>query len=104
MTIVEATTWPREHFDLCGPAFLRFDADGSDEMAFGALTSLLNVGFTGNGVGFDWNRSGEGDLVGNRWADVRDDGSLEGEIAYQKWRRTTFSAEPWPFQQPASCG
>jgi len=32
--IVEAAAWPREHLDVCGPAVLRINADGSSRIAF----------------------------------------------------------------------
>ncbi len=51
--IVDATAWPPEHLDLCGPAFLRIAADGTGEMAFGALTAAVNAGYTASGIDFD---------------------------------------------------
>lgn len=53
-------------------------------------------------IDFDWNGSDEGD-PGQRtsWADIRDDGHLEGEIAYGNGDETTFIAKPWPFS--AAC-
>ncbi len=44
--IVASGAWPRDHLDLCGPAFLRIDADGTGEMAFGALCASVDGGFT----------------------------------------------------------
>jgi hypothetical protein len=41
--IVETGTWPREHLDLCGPAFLQIDATGQGDMAFGC-ESACNIG------------------------------------------------------------
>lgn len=80
--IVEAVAWPREHLDLCGLAFLHIDADGSGEMAFGAHTAVLTVGFTPNGVDLDWNCSdGGGHAQGAGRADLCDDARPEGEIA-----------------------
>lgn len=80
--IVASGAWPRDHLDLCGPAFLRIDADGTGEMAFGALCASVDGGFTPSGVDFDCNGADEGDQVtGTGWADLRDDGWLEGEIA-----------------------
>ncbi|MDG5973024.1 hypothetical protein JAGODDHD_03794 (plasmid) [Sphingomonas paucimobilis] len=100
--IVEAAAWPREHLDLCGPAFLRIDPDGTGEMACGALTAAVNAGFTTSGIEFDWNGSDEGDQIqGNGWADLCEDGSLEGEIAYDNGDQTTSIAEPWHFS--AAC-
>lgn len=94
--IVETGAWPRDHLDLCGPALLRIDADGTGEMAFGALTAAVDGGFTASGIDFDWNGADEGDQVaGSGWADLRDDGRLEGEIAYDNGDETTFIAEPW---------
>lgn len=99
--IVEAAAWPREYLDLCGPAFLRIDADGSGEMAFGALTAALTVGFTPSSVDFDWNGSDGGDHAqGAGWADPCDDAKLEGEIAYDNGNGITFSAKPSPFSAP----
>ncbi|WP_298685850.1 hypothetical protein [uncultured Sphingomonas sp.] len=100
--IVESGAWPRDHLDLCGPAFLRIDADGAGEMAFGALSASLDGGFTPSVVDFDWNGEDEGDQVtGTGWADLRDDGWLEGEIAYDNGDDTTFIVKPWPFS--AAC-
>lgn len=94
--IVETGAWPREHLDLCGPAFLHVDHNGQGEMAFGALDASLNCGFTPDGIDFEWNGADEGDQVsGDGWADLRDDGCLEGEIAYHNGDETTFIAEPW---------
>ena len=100
--IVESGTWPRDHLDLCGPAFLRIDADRTGQMAFAALSASVDGGFTPSGVDFDWNGADEGDQVtGTGWADLRDDGWLEGEIAYNNGDDTTFIAKPWPFS--AAC-
>lgn len=94
--ITGSKAWPRAHLDLCGPAFLRIDASGRGEMAFGALTASVNGGFTVSGINFEWNGADEGDQVnGTGWADLRDDGRLEGEIAYDNGDDTTFIAEPW---------
>lgn len=43
--IIETAARPREYLDLCRPTILRCEADGSGEMAFGALTAALNFGF-----------------------------------------------------------
>ena len=100
--ITESATWPRDHLDLCGPAFLRIDVNGTGEMAFGALTASVDGGFTASGIDFEWNGADEGDQVtGTGWADLRDDGRLEGEIAYDNGDDTTFIAKPWRFS--AAC-
>ncbi len=63
---------------------------------FGALEASLDCGFTPVGIDFDWNGADEGDQVcGEGWADLRDDGYLEGEISYHNGDETTFIASPW---------
>lgn len=93
--IVETGAFPREHLDLCGPAFLHIDATGRGDMAFGALDASLDVSFTPNGIDFEWNGADEGDQIsGDGWADLRDDGCLEGDIAYHNGDEATFIAQP----------
>lgn len=94
--IVETAAWEKQHLDLCGPAFIEVDAEGRGDMAFGALEASLECGFTPNGIDFEWNGADEGDQVsGDGWADLRDDGCLEGEIAYHNGDETTCIAAPW---------
>lgn len=94
--IVETAIWDKQHLDLCGPAFIEIDAQGQGEMAFGALEASLDCAFTPSGIDFDWNGADEGDQVcGDGWAGLRDDGCLEGEIAYHNGDETTFIAAPW---------
>lgn len=61
--IVETVAWPREHLDLCGLAFLPIDANNTGEMAFGAVTTAVNIGFTTGGLDFHWNGSDEGEPI-----------------------------------------
>jgi hypothetical protein len=49
--------------DLCGPAYLRIDADGTGEMASGALCASVDGRFTFDGVDFDWNGADGGNQV-----------------------------------------
>ena len=96
--IIQTEAWDRQHLDLCGPAFIAIGPDGHGEMAFGALQAALDCAFTPSGIDFDWNGADEGDQIdGDGWADLREDGRLEGGIAYHNGDETTFIAEPWPF-------
>ncbi len=101
--IIETAAWDKGHLDLCGPAFIEIDAQGQGSMAFGALEASLDCGFTTGGIDFEWNGADEGDQVaGEGWADLRDDGCLEGKITYHNGDETTFVAAPWtPFS--AAC-
>jgi len=100
--IIQTEVWDRQHLDLCGPAFIAIGPDGHGEMAFGTLEAALDFAFTPSGIDFDWNGADEGDQAeGDGWADLREDGRLEGEIAYHNGDETTFIAEPWHFS--AAC-
>lgn len=100
--IIHTEAWDRPHLDLAGPAFITIHADGRGEMAFGALEAAVDCGFTPSGIDFEWNGADEGDQVsGEGWANLRDDGHLEGEISYRNGDETTFVAAPWSFS--AAC-
>lgn len=80
----------------CGRAILQIDATGKGDFAFGALEATLHGGFNPNGIDFEWNGPDESDQVSSDgWTDLRDDGCLQGELAYQNGDETTFIAEPW---------
>jgi hypothetical protein len=75
---------------------VKIDTKGLGDMAFRALEAPLDCGFTSTGIDFKWNGADEGDQVaGDGWDDLRDDGCLEGEIAYHNGDETTFIAVPW---------
>jgi hypothetical protein len=94
--IVETAAWDKQHLDLCGPAFIEIDVQDRGEMAFGALNAALDCGFNSIGIDFEWNGADEGDQVsGDGWADLREDGCLDGEIAYNNGDETTFIAALW---------
>ncbi|HEV2080446.1 MAG TPA: hypothetical protein VGR19_11200 [Allosphingosinicella sp.] len=74
--IVETTLWDRAHLDLVGPAFIALDGKGGGEMAFGALTAVLDCRGTSQAVDFTWNGADEGDQVsGGGSAELQPDGS-----------------------------
>ena len=94
--IVETALWDRPYLDLCGPAVIEIDLQGRGNMAFGALDASLDCGFTPSGIHFDWNGADEGDQIsGDGWAELQDDGCLEGEIIFHNGDETTFIAVPW---------
>jgi hypothetical protein len=94
--IVEMPTWPVDHLDLCGPAYIELDGAGHGELAFGALTATLDCATTPSGVDFDWCGFDEMDEVtGDGWVELQDDGSLIGEFAYGNGDESTLRARPW---------
>ena len=83
--IVAADLWERGYLDLCGPAMLDIRADGSGEIAFGALQASLDLAYGHRDVSFDW--EGDDDMHevrGSGSAELLDDGSLEIEFEYHR--------------------
>ncbi len=68
-------------YDMAGPgSFIRFDEDGG-EFALDCLTGSIHGRCEGDAVEFTWDGNDEMDEAsGHGWAELCDDGSLEGEI------------------------
>jgi len=61
-------------------AYILFDEDGG-EFAFDCLTGSIHLASDGEAVEFDWQGNDEMEQTsGDGWAELQDDGSLEGEI------------------------
>jgi hypothetical protein len=61
-------------------AYILFDEVGG-EFAFDCLTGAIHGSSDGDAVQFDWEGNDEMDPAsGDGWAELQDDGSLEGEI------------------------
>lgn len=83
--IVEADLWDREFLDLVGPTMLTIRADGSGEIAFGAVQASLDIDYAPSMVFFTWFGFDEMDeVMGTGSAELLDDGSLEIEFAYHR--------------------
>lgn len=94
--IVEMPTWPADHLDLIGPAYIEFDGSGHGELAFGALTATLDCSMTPDGVDFEWHGFDEMDEVaGEGWVELQADGSLTGEFDYNNGDESTLRARKW---------
>jgi hypothetical protein len=82
--IVKADLWDRDHLDLCGPAMIIINANGSGDISFGAMTASLDIAYSRDDVGFTWAGSEEGDQVeGDGDAELQTDGSLLITFAYR---------------------
>jgi hypothetical protein len=68
-------------YDMAGPtAYIQFDADGG-EFALDCLTGAFHGACEDDTVDFDWQGNNEMDPAsGEGWAELLQDGSLEGEI------------------------
>jgi hypothetical protein len=69
-------------FDMAGPGSYILFAEDSGEFVLDCLTGSIHGRGEGNAVAFTWNGSDEMEPAsGHGWAEMLDDGSLEGEIA-----------------------
>jgi hypothetical protein len=94
--IVEMALWDADFLDLSEPAFIELDGKGSGEFAFGGVSATLRCTDGVDDVEFTWDGSDEGDEVcGDGWAELQDDGSLDGEISFRNGDESTFKARPW---------
>ncbi len=82
--IIKADLWGRDHLDLCGPATIIINANGTGEINFGAMTASLDIAYSREDIGFLWNGSDEGDQVeGDGDAEIQKDGSILINFAYR---------------------
>jgi len=62
-------------------AYIQFDDEGG-EFVIDCLTGAVHAACEGDGVEFDWQGNDELEPAnGDGWAELQDDGSLEGEIS-----------------------
>lgn len=94
--ITEMELWDREFIDLLGPGYISFDDQGGGEFRFGAVTGILDCGYAKVSIHFTWDGNDEMDEAsGEGWAELQDDGSLNGEISFHHGDESTFIAIRW---------
>lgn len=83
-------------------AYILFDEDGG-EFAFDCLTGSIHGACDADAVQFEWQGNDEMEPAnGDGWAELRDDGSLEGEISLANGDDIPFIARRSRLlQQPA---
>lgn len=73
-------------------AYILFDGAGG-EFAFDCLTGSIHGACDGDAVGFGWQGNDEMEPAeGDGWAELQDDGSLEGEICLLNGNNIPFIA------------
>jgi hypothetical protein len=78
--------------DMMGPAYIRFGVSGG-EFAFGCVIGAIHGTIEGDSVDFTWSGSDEMDQIdGEGWAELQDDGSLEGQICFHAGDEANFTA------------
>ena len=93
--IVEMPDYQRDYPDMVEPAYILFDKSGG-EFAFGCVTGAIQGTVGGNAVAFTWSGCDEVDEVsGEGWAEIREDGALEGEISFLNGDDAIFIARRW---------
>lgn len=91
--IIETDLWDKDYLDMLEPAHITFQANGTGEFAFGAVSASLQCYYASDGVSFTWTGSDEMDEVsGDGSADLADDGTLEGEICFHNGDEAEFKA------------
>jgi len=80
-------------YDMAGAgSYILFD-QGGGEFALDCLTGSIYGACEGEAVEFEWDGNDEMDKAsGSGWAEMRDDGSLEGEISLQNGDDIPFIA------------
>jgi hypothetical protein len=107
--ITEMEPWDQDAVDLVGPATIRFNGDGTGQLAFIAVTGTLDGHFTAKagrpGFTFTWEGFDEGDPVSGRgWAVVEADGRLFGRIYVHQGDDAAFTAVREPMVSLPSRG
>jgi hypothetical protein len=92
--IVKADLWGRDHLELCGPAMIIINANGTGDTSFGAMTASLDIAYSSHDVGFTWDGCEEGDQVeGEGGAEIQKDGSLLINFAYRHGDKAVLIAK-----------
>ena len=81
--IVQMDLGDKEYLDMPGPAHITFQAKGHGEFAFGCVQATMTCDFAKRTAFFTWEGFDEMDPVhGDGSAEITDDETLEGEIAF----------------------
>jgi hypothetical protein len=93
--IVEMPDYVNDYPDMVEPAYIMFNKSGG-EFAFGCVTGAIHDIAEGNAIDFAWSGSDEMDEVfGDGWAELREDGRLEGQICFHGGDEADFLARRW---------
>jgi hypothetical protein len=93
--IVEMPDYQSDFPDMVESAYILFDKSRG-EFAFGCVTGEIHGTASGNAVEFTWSGSDEMDETsGEGWAQLREDGALEGQISFLQGDEANFIAHRW---------
>lgn len=85
--------WDRGYLDMLQPAFIRFERAGRGEMRFGCVVAGLEASCGADDAEFTWHGHDELDEAsGDGFAELDQDGTLTGEIDFERGDTATFKA------------
>ena len=80
-------------YDMAGPSSYILFAEYGGDFALDCLTGSIHGGCEGDAVAFTWDGSDEMEpATGHGWAEIRADGSLQGEISLEGGDDISFIA------------
>ena len=93
--IVEMPDYVEDYPDMMEPAHILFDKSGGT-FAFGCVTGAIHGTVEGDSVEFTWSGNDEMDEAsGTGWAELQEDGTLEGQICFHNGDEADFIARRW---------
>ncbi len=93
--IIEMPEYEEDFPDMMEPAYILFGKSGG-EFAFGCVTGAIHTNCDGNSVEFTWSGNDEMDEAsGDGWAEIQEDGNLEGQICFHNGDEADFTARRW---------
>lgn len=99
--IVKLPDYEEDFPDMMEPAYILFVKSGG-EFAFGCVTGTIQGAAKGDAIEFTWSGNNEMDeACGDGWAELQEDGTIEGQIRFQGGDEANFIAKPWPTSSTA---
>jgi hypothetical protein len=99
--IVEMPGYEADFPDMMEPAYILFGTAGG-EFAFGCVTGAIHGTAEGDAIEFTWSGNDEmEEASGDGWAELQEDGTLQGQIGFQAGDEVDFTAKPWPTSSTA---
>ena len=96
--IVDMEMWDKSFIDMEVPGYIQFEDNNSGEFQFGLVRGDMDCRIVPFGdserLEFSWDGSDEMDPVSGRgWAQINEDGRLEGMIYFHEGDDSGFTAE-----------
>ncbi len=87
--IIEMALWDRDYLDMIEPAYIQFQRNGLGEFKFGCVVGGLDCTLYTDAADEMDPASGDG------WAELDNDGTINGEISFHLADESTFKARKW---------